>query len=371
LNEFEWTPDEVMKSRKKIKAYLLKLLTKKKNLLFDLKKSKTVLILRFDRIGDMVVTTPIFRELKNAYPNISISVLASEVNKDVIRYNPYIDTIYTNYKNSVLKDLSTLIKLRKRKFDVCIDPHKSVVPHTILMLKIINPKKIISIHKDGRYGVKASELQLYDYLTKKDKKNHFGKIWLDTLIFFGIKPSSDKYDFFLSNTEKNRAQSFVSSMGVKIKIGINIESFSSGLSIQKKELEGICRGLYSHCNDIVIVILTIPNKMSNMKQMISELDLDYVIPSYTTETIIDAAALVEQLDLIITPDTSIVHIASSFDKPIVSIHENCKDHFRLWSPSSTLSRTIFAKSSFGLFDYSINDIVKSAADILKNRELDI
>ena len=80
-----------MKSNKKIKAYLLRLLTYKKNTPFDIKKSKRVLILKYDRIGDMIVTTPIFRELKNAYPNISISVLASKVNKDVIRYNPYID----------------------------------------------------------------------------------------------------------------------------------------------------------------------------------------------------------------------------------------------------------------------------------------
>ena len=82
--------------------------------------------------------------------------------------------------------------------------------------------------------------------------------------------------------------------------------------------------------------------------MISELGLDYVIPSYTTETIIDAAAIVEQLDLITpTPkkDTSIVHIASSFDKPVVSIHENNKDSFRLWSPSSTLSKNYFCYES--------------------------
>ena len=360
-----------MKSNKKIKAYLLRLLTKKNNLPFDLIKSKRVLILKYDRIGDMVVTTPIFRELKNAYPQISISVLASKENKDVIRYNPYIDKIYTNYKNSILKDLPTLLKLRRKSFDVCIELEHSVIPHAIFRLKIVNPKKIISIHKDGRYGVKGSELQLYDYFTKKDKKNHFGKIWLDTLIFFGIKPSSNKYDFFLSNTERDRAKSFVSSMGDKIKIGINIEGSFPEKSIQKKELEEICRGLYSHFRDIVIVILASPNKILNKKKIVSELGLDFVIPSYTTETIIDVAALVEQLDLIITPDTSIVHIASSFDKPVVSIHENNKDSFRLWSPSSTLSKTIFAKSSYGLFDYSVNDIVKSAADILKNRELDI
>ena len=134
-----------MKSNKKIKAYLLRLLTKKKNLPFNLKKSKKVLILKYDRIGDMVVTTPIFRELKNAYPNIRISVLASEENKDVIRYNPYIDKIYTNYKNSILKDLPTLLKLRKKSFDVCIELEHSVIPHAIFRLKIINPKKIIVV----------------------------------------------------------------------------------------------------------------------------------------------------------------------------------------------------------------------------------
>ena len=357
-----------MKSSKKIKAYLLKLLTKKKNLPFDLKKSKRVLILRFDRIGDMVITTPIFRELKRAYPNISISVLASDVNKDVIRYNPYIDKIYTNYKNSILKDLSTLLKLRKKCFDVCIELEHSVVPHTILRLKIINPKKIISIHKDGRYGVKGSELELYDYFTKKDKKNHFGKIWLDTLTFFGINPGSNKYDLFLGNSERDRAKSFVSAMGDKIKIGINIEGSFPEKSIQKKELEEICRGLYSHCRDILIVILTSPHKISNMKKIVSEFGLDFVIPSYTTETIIDAAALIEQLDLIITPDTSIVHIASSFDKPVVSIHENNKDSFRLWSPSSTLSKTVFAKSSYGLFDYDVDEIIKYSLSFIRKFE---
>ena len=360
-----------MKKNKKIKAFLLKLLTNKRKILFDIKKSKNVLVLKYDRIGDMVVTTPIFRELKKAYPSISISVLASKENKDVIKNNPYIDKIYTNYKNSIFNDLPTLLKLRKKSFDVCIELEHSVIPHAIFRLKIINPKKIITIHKDGRYGVKGSELELYDYFTEKDKKSHFGKIWLDTLIFFGITPSSNKYDFFLSNTERDRAKSFVSSMGDKIKIGINVEGSFPEKRIQKKELDQICRGLYSHCSNIKIVILASPNQILKKNKMILELGLDYVIPSYTTETIIDAAAIIEQLDLIITPDTSIVHIASSFDKPVVSIHENNKDSFRLWSPSSTLSKTIFATSRYGLVDYSVNDIVKSAVEIIKTIESDI
>ena len=354
-----------------LKAYLLKLLTKKNFFLFDIKDSKSVLILKYDRIGDMVLSTPIFRELKLAYPNISISVLASKENRDVIKYNPYVDKIYTNYKNQIFNDLPTLLKLRKKNFDVCIELDHSVIPHAILRLKILNPKKIISIHKDGRYGVKGSDLKIYDYFTKKDTKSHFGKIWLETLIFFGISSSSYSYDLFLGNIEKEKAKIFAISLGKKIKIGINMEGSFPEKSIQKEELEKICVGLHNNFNNIKIVILTSPDKLLEKKKLILELGLDFVIPSYNTKTIIDAAALIEQLDLIITPDTSIVHIAASFDKPVVSIHENNKDSFRLWAPTSTLSKTVFASSSYGLFDYSVDDVIKSATDFLKIIEIDL
>ncbi len=360
-----------MKKNKKIKALILKLITNKRKNLFDIRKSKSVLVLKYDRIGDMIVTTPIFRELKIAYPNISVSVLASKTNKDVIKNNPYIDKIYTNYKNSIFKDLPTLFKLRKKNFDVCIELEHSVIPHAIFRLKIIKPKKIISIHKDGRYGVNGNELDLYDYFTEKDKNNHFAKIWLDTLIFFGVEPSSNKYDFFVTEDERNKAKSFVSPFDNALKIGINIEGSFPEKSIQKKELEKICTGLYNNFNNIKIIILVSPKQLLEKKKLILELNLDFVIPSYMTKTITEAGALIEQLDLIITPDTSIVHIASCFDKPVVSIHENNKDSFRLWAPTSTLSKTIFAATSYGLIDYSVDEVVKSATDFLKIIESDI
>ena len=348
-----------------IKAYLLKLFSNKKSIPFDIKKSKRVLILKYDRIGDMIVATPIFRELKSAYPEMSISVLASKANKDVIRYNPYIDKIYTNYKNSVLSDLQTLLTLRKKSFDVCIELEHSVIPHAIIRLKIINPKKTISIYKDGRYGVKGSELQLYDYFTKEDKKNHFGKIWLDTLIFFGITPSSYRYDIFLSDIERDRAKSFVFSLGNKIKIGINIESFFPEKCIRKNELKQICCGLLNKYSNIKIVIIHSPNSVSKTNKILSELDLDFVIPSYTTKTIIDAAALIEQLDLIISPDTSIVHVASALDKPIVSIHENNKYSFRSWSPSSTLTKTVFSPKDNSIDGFDVEKVIEFSSQLLR------
>jgi ADP-heptose:LPS heptosyltransferase len=360
-----------MKKKQKFKSLILKFLTKKKQNDFNIKLSKKVLMLRYDRIGDMVVTTPLFRELKSSYPNIKISVLASNENKDVIKHNPFIHKIYTNYKNSILKDLPTLLSLRKQAFDVCIELEHSVIPHAILRLKIIKPKKIISIYKDGRYGVKGSELKLYDYFTNEDKKNHFGKIWLGTLIFFGISHVSNKYDFFLSKIEKDRAINFSSTLGDAIKIGVNLEGSFKEMRIQEYQLKQICMGLHAINKKIKIVILSNPKKNSQVKEIINKFQLKFVFASYITHTINDVAALIEQLDLIITPDTSIVHIAGAFDKPVISIHENNKDSFRLWAPISSLSHTVFAKSDYGIFDYSVDEIIQSTKKMLSKMELDL
>ena len=87
---------------KRIKAYLLRFFTsKKKARNFDIRNVKKVLFFRYDRIGDMVITTPVFRELKQAYPDIEITVLASKVNQEVLANNPYVDKIYINHKNNL------------------------------------------------------------------------------------------------------------------------------------------------------------------------------------------------------------------------------------------------------------------------------
>ncbi len=199
-----------MRSSKKLKAYFLRLLTHKKTTTFDIKNARNILFLRYDRIGDMVITTPVFRELKREYPEINISVLASNANQTVLHNNPYVDKVYINYKNNLFKDLPTLLKLRNNKYDVCVEFDHSVIPHSIVRLRIIKPIKIISVIKEGRYGVKGSELKLYDYFTEKSKDAHFRDIWLNTLNPFGVTPKSKQYDLFCSDQQKRNAVDFLS-----------------------------------------------------------------------------------------------------------------------------------------------------------------
>ena len=49
---------------------------------------KSILFLRHDRIGDMVLSTAVLKSLKRDYPEAKITVLASERNFEILKHNP-------------------------------------------------------------------------------------------------------------------------------------------------------------------------------------------------------------------------------------------------------------------------------------------
>ena len=66
---------------------------------------KNILVIRLDRIGDMVMTTPIFRALKEKWPDVQITVLTNPVSKKVVINNPFIDCILVYDKENKNKSL--------------------------------------------------------------------------------------------------------------------------------------------------------------------------------------------------------------------------------------------------------------------------
>ena len=350
---------------KNFKAYLLKKLTNKKPVDFDIKDTKSVIFLRYDRIGDMLITTPVFRAFKLAYPHANVIVLASMANKDILINNPYIDRVIINHKNNLFRDFFSLLELRSINIDACVEFDHSVVPHSILRLRIINPKKIISVKKDGRYGVPGDDLEMYNFFTEKKKNRHFSSIWLNTLEPFGIFTNSNNFDLYINNTQEERALNFLNQFQSKCKIGINLEGAVKGKNINSKELFQICEGISQINQNVQIIILTHPNNFMKTSKIVNQLGLDYVAPSYKTDKIQDVAALVKNLNIIITPDTSIVHIASTFDKPIVSIHENNMESYQLFSPISSLHRTIFSPLKKGIGGFNISKVIECSNELIK------
>src|SRR3990172_6307518 len=86
----------------------------------DLGAVERMLIFRHDRIGDMIVTLPVFRALKRRAPGMRLVVLASKSNAELAQNCGWVDEVLT-LGNNWFRLPSQVLDLRRRRFDVVMN----------------------------------------------------------------------------------------------------------------------------------------------------------------------------------------------------------------------------------------------------------
>lgn len=95
-------------------------------------RPKSILVIKLRNIGDVLLTTPVFANLRAAYPDARICALVNSGTEEMLTDNPSIDHVYVyerSIKNASLfrritKELLLLIKLRDEHFDLVINGTK-------------------------------------------------------------------------------------------------------------------------------------------------------------------------------------------------------------------------------------------------------
>lgn len=103
-----------------------------------LEPPKKILLTRSDRIGDLVLTTPVFKAVREKFPKAWLSCLTLVENREIVEGNPYLDeVILYNKKGSEKSWLGNLLfarMLSKKKFDVAIHFHATNRMHGLTWL---------------------------------------------------------------------------------------------------------------------------------------------------------------------------------------------------------------------------------------------
>jgi ADP-heptose:LPS heptosyltransferase len=81
-----------------------------------------ILVIRFSSIGDIVLTTPVVRCIKNQLPGAEVHYLTKEQFGPVLKENPYIDKFWL-FNGSFSEIIPAL---RKEKFDFVVDLHRNL-----------------------------------------------------------------------------------------------------------------------------------------------------------------------------------------------------------------------------------------------------
>ena len=307
---------------------------------------KSILFLRYDgKIGDMIVNSLMFREIKKVYPDIKIGVVARGAAIDIIKDNPNIDKIYEYHKDrKKIKNLA--LKIKEEKYDLLIDFSEMLRVNQMMLINLCGAR--INI------GLDRKDWELFDLSIESGKDfkwtEHITKRYLAYLIKLGLKKENINisYDIYLKDEKKYEV--FFNEIKESKKIILNPYGASKHKSFNVETLENIIT--YLKDKDIAIILTYFGDKYKELEFL--EKKYKYVYIPKKIESILDTAILIKKSDYVISPDTSIVHIASAFNKKMITVYppkggKYGVDHL-VWAPKSEYSRVIFCKDKTGNYD---------------------
>jgi len=100
-------------STRQVLLHLIGFIFIRRKISFSPGEIRKMLFIRIDRIGDLVLSTPALKAIKEAYPHTELTVLASPSNAPVVVSNPFVDHILTFDTHGRLREWYKIIKLLK------------------------------------------------------------------------------------------------------------------------------------------------------------------------------------------------------------------------------------------------------------------
>lgn len=307
---------------------------------------KKILFMRYDgKIGDMVINTLMFREIKKKYPHIEIGVVTKEGAKAIIENNPNVDKIY-EYKKDKKNIKKLASKIAKEKYDLLIDFSEMLRVNQMMLINLCKVR--------FNMGIDRNDWELFDITVNSglDFKwtDHITERYSAYLKKIGFKENEidKKYDIYIKETEKYKE--FLEKIRGKKRVILNPYGASKHKSFNLKTLDKIIK--YLETINVEVILIYFGDKYKELEKLKIE-NKNVYIPE-KIETIQDSIYLIEKSNFVITPDTSVVHIASALNKANISVYpprggKYGVDHL-VWAPKTGETQVIFCKDKGSQYD---------------------
>ncbi len=277
-----------------------------------------ILLIRFSSLGDLVLTTPIYRELRKIYPDSRLTLLTSEGFGRVLENNPHLDEIIYHHRKETRNDLENLIdQLRLQKFDLIYDIHNSLRSRWIgWQLKRHAPKPE---HWLIEKRTLARELQIRfgwgQFFNGKSQREQ----WLEPLRRHHTGALSTKTELFPSIADKNYVKAWLNQNDLQDKPFVCIGA-SASFPLKCWPLQNFKQLIENIIQSGISVVLVGTNGEIETEELAEYFrGSQNVFCAAGIFTILQSAALLEMANAVIANDTSIVHLAEAMRTPSIAL----------------------------------------------------
>lgn len=268
-----------------------------------------ILIIRFSSIGDIVLTTPVIRCIKQQIQGVEVHYITKQNFSSVISSNPYIDKLYT-----IKESTSEIIdQLKKENYDYVIDLHHNV---RTLKLKLALGIKSYSFRK-----LNWEKMLMVYFKINKLPKLHIVDRYFETLTSIGVKNDYKGLDYFIPEKDIINIASYLPTQfqnGYEVLV-VGGSYYTKQIPINK--LKEICT------HTLKPLILLGGKEDAIIAEEVHQAFKDKTINGCGILNLNQSASIIEQADRVITSDTGLMHIAAAFKKDIISVWGNTMPEF--------------------------------------------
>jgi ADP-heptose:LPS heptosyltransferase len=286
---------------------------------------KKVLIIRTDGIGDILLTIPITKLLKDSFRDIKIDFLVRANKGEILEVNPYVNKIFKSF--SLWTDIGFAFSLRSIHYDVVISPRVDGYIFNHLISFLINGRRRMG------FAMKGGGFFLTDIIPWDSEKTMIELLFnikeplgittkiKSTDLRINLLPSDSFHNTYMAN--------------ILEKSGILMDDYLVGLNLfashnhlwPMDRFVFIAQELSKNCKVKIIVIGEKRSRPMWVK-IKSRMNIQ-VLDMVGKTTILELVALIQKLHLFVTVDSGPRHIANILNIPTIVLRHGA-DSGKLW-----------------------------------------
>ena len=278
---------------------------------------RRILIVRTDRIGDVLLSTPVIKALRDAYPNAYIAMMVGPAARDIVEGNPYLDEAVVYDKDGRHKTWMESVRfartLKKKKFDLAVILHPTNRVHLVTFLAGI-PKRV---GYDRKMGFLLTDRLSH---TKQLGEKHELEYSLDIVRYLGIEPQDKNLFMPLRPESEEWASEFFTKEGIEETD--RLLAVHPGASCPSKiwpsERFAETADRLADKYRLKIILIAGPKDIGLVQNVIKNLRHPAIDLSGKT-SVSQLASILKRCQLLISNDSGPVHIASGVGIPVISI----------------------------------------------------
>lgn len=328
------------------------------------------LVIRFSSIGDIVLATPVVRGLKQQVNDSQIHFLTKPAYVSILEENPHIHKIHPLSETQN----ETVNELKQENFDYVIDLQNNL---RSLDIKRALKRMYFTVNK---LNVKKWLLVNFRLNLLPDK--HIVERYLETTRLFDVQDDGSGLDYFIPAQEVVKPDQLPGTHQhgyIALVIGAKHETKKMPLP----KLTALCAGL-----EHPVILIGGPEDKVTGQQLVASLPGNPpLLNGCGSWSINQSASVIQQASCVITHDTGMMHIASAFRRPVLTIWGNTVPDFGMYAhrpgpgsanfeveglgcrPCSKLGKTACPRKHFRCMkDQDTGRIAESANAIFRQEE---